>query len=1526
MTRGCGPLIVSLVLWLVLFSPASADPREAGTASVKQPSKGTGEGDRHRIHPLPGAAPTYRSGAKAAGIESPDSPLTQAPTADSTPVKVETIYPTGFVVIGALPPSDPNSNLTPPRSHPASGLKEKVEEQYPDGVNLPVQDGGDPALPITPLLTDGQKAAPGTGSPAVAFQDCDATTCGQPPDTDMAVGPDHIMTDYNTWYKIYNKLGTLLTQGSLVDVFNAAGMAICGAPESPTTWLSDPNLHYDEENSRWVLTMLRIRNSGTDGTLCVCASQTAVPTGLWWGFETNYIASTLPDYPHLGVGQDAVFLGTNDFAPAYINSKVTAFHPKANLYTGDAVTVYRATLSNSGYTPQPAERHGFAVPQWPPSGTAHYIMAANGTTGVGQVFRWTYPTNTGILQFVNEPGIAYPGATVDPAGATYTQGPIDSSDFRFMDAELRWPKLWTARAGASGGFDIVQWAELNLVTGTPAVVQTSNYGIASSHLWMPDLTVDKNNDFATGFTLAAPVTPQFVSAYLAGRENTDPANTLLGPVKSVDGTVIYTGFVQNGSYRWGDYLGMVIDPNGCDIWFNGMYSATQSATFKTATYVQKFKFPGCSAGPTRIADLDKGRYFCADTVVGSITDTDTAGTPTNAQYHSTTGGAVAATISGGPYTFGVTSKTIAQLGASDGDDIWLTFDGSSSSGPFASAPSTLDCSLEVCVYQIDSLTGGCDNDGYHDEGEVLNYNVAIANLEAFDLPGPFQATLRPKVADPNVTMVNATTYFPALTSNTFTYGDPPLAARYSKPIGTSPCPATIQWEIVSIQSLDNSFWSTGCPIGSNEVTVTTNADFNVTGTTWSESFDLASFPPTDWAETDVSGNGTWARATGTVHPSGYFPHSGAGLAYFNSWTVNPGVSTRLHRTRSDDLTTFAGAFTTFWMFHDNQYSNPDTIQVQASTDNGANWTSIGSPIYRYDGSANVWTQHSVDVSAFTGPGFGNVRIGLLALGQFGNDMHIDDVALNVGTLFCEPSVCSPAPNLVYDQFAFDDVGCNNDGFLDPGEYGEVSIYLANTGNDWALGTTATLSCPTCDTLFGAGKVQICDSTGTYGDIPYGTPYVYAPAVNGFTVGLASTLSCPAALSSIPFVVTVQATNPYAVVIAAPVDIGAERVNSPSANGNTYEEHFTIQPETSGAGGRYGFTGAWTTSADSELNPVAISSTCPGTDGDGSACLSASANNTTRTMDHLFSTIGATTNVVMTWEWNVGLLLTNGYLRLYYSPTGLAGPWSQLVNDPGTDTSPASDWNCWGGSLYYTILAQYGQTAADAILNNQNFALRFEIRHATGQARRAHIDNVILRNYSYQCATTTCTGTCLGPPPVPDGLWVPGQPLKVVKNGGNVDFTWDAGTCTANNYMALWGNLSSLSLVAGVTEGTVTLGNCGLGTTGQAVNKATPAVGAGQCYFVVMNGNVGAQFGRHGNNSLGNERILAGVTGPPPLCFGASTKNITRTTCLTPLVDPSSSGPPRSRVKAQEKRDGVLTSCCGGTPTRRVPAGAHPVKD
>jgi hypothetical protein len=146
----------------------------------------------------------------------------------------------------------------------------------------------------------------------VEFNAIDAVDCCNdipfsatvPPDIDMAAGPNHLIAVVNVAFEIYDKQGNSLTGGPIGFASFFAGTPGCSAAST-----FDPDVVYDPVADRFVI---GVDGGGTD--FCVAATQTGDPTGAWnrYGFPTN-VNGAFFDFPHMGVGQEAIFMGSNQF-------------------------------------------------------------------------------------------------------------------------------------------------------------------------------------------------------------------------------------------------------------------------------------------------------------------------------------------------------------------------------------------------------------------------------------------------------------------------------------------------------------------------------------------------------------------------------------------------------------------------------------------------------------------------------------------------------------------------------------------------------------------------------------------------------------------------------------------------------------------------------------------------------------------------------------------------------------------------------------------------------------------------------------------------------------------------------------------------------------------------------------------------------------------------------------------------------------------------------------------------------------
>ncbi len=296
-----------------------------------------------------------------------------------------------------------------------------------------------------------------------------------------------------------------------------------------------------------------------------------------------------------------------------------------------------------------------------------------------------------------------------------------------------------------------------------------------------------------------------------------------------------------------------------------------------------------------------------------------------------------------------------------------------------------DCAMSATglKYSSSTLTDSCSGggaysgDGILDAGEDATLSMTLSN------PGSVAATSvhgTISTASPGITITQGTAAFADVPGGGTGASSAPHF-RFSVGAGVA-CGTVIPFNIHMTAA--QGAWD-------DSVTVTVGQpSAGAPQTVISESFDGTTFPPSGWAQVDVSGTaGNWARSTNTVHPTGGGTHSGLGLAYFNSYTAPSGASTRLYRTAGFAIPASAlSASVTFWMYHDTPLPNSnDQVQVQVST-NGTTWTNVGAPVSRYDGST-LWKSHTISLDAYIGQS--SVQVAFLGISVYGYDCHIDDV-------------------------------------------------------------------------------------------------------------------------------------------------------------------------------------------------------------------------------------------------------------------------------------------------------------------------------------------------------------------------------------------------------------------------------------------------------------------------------------------------------------------------------------------------------
>jgi PKD repeat protein len=456
-------------------------------------------------------------------------------------------------------------------------------------------------------------AAPASGFPTIDYNDCCGSGGNVPPDPEMAAGPGHVIAVVNVAFEIFDTNGkSLLGPTTFASFFS--GVSGC-------TGVFDPNANYDEAEDRFII---GIDGNGAD--YCIAVSQTGDPTGAWYlySFQTASKRDFF-DYPHAGVGDDAIYMGANIFGVRRFKEGRIWAIDKFDMYNGDAPTVVSFGTGSDG-TPQPMNLHGWNQGTWPSDGV-HYILT-DGQSFDGRnygVWSWTNPF--GGSNPVKQGEVDLNAATGINAGSPVDApqqggGNLQANDWRGQDAEYRDGDIWMSNAQScnpgEGTVNCARWAQID-PTG-PSVVNAGVYGGVGEYRSFPDLAVDACGNMMMGYSKTS--SSMDPGVYAVGRDSSGAVGSEI-TVKA--GEIGYDAF-DGSPHRWGDYTEMTISPDGSTFWYLGEYSKiTGNANGRWGTWISSFTF-GCDGGgnppPTAMINTpDCTLLNCDFNGGGSIDDT-----------------------------------------------------------------------------------------------------------------------------------------------------------------------------------------------------------------------------------------------------------------------------------------------------------------------------------------------------------------------------------------------------------------------------------------------------------------------------------------------------------------------------------------------------------------------------------------------------------------------------------------------------------------------------------------------------------------------------------------------------------------------------------------------------------------------------------------------------------------------------------------------------------------------------------------
>ena len=402
-----------------------------------------------------------------------------------------------------------------------------------------------------------------------------------PPDTNGAVGKTQYMETTNGAYAIFDKI-TGVRQSLVSDVAFWAAAGQTGAN-------GDSRVLYNAQANKWVA----ISFGANAKDLQIAVSATSNALGPWTSTKFQGYAGlgfgATADYPTLAMDRNAVYIGTNDFAPA-TSGGANSFRgttlnviPIASLFGGAAATTtgmkqFATPYSNSN--PNNEDR-GFAL-----QGVNSSTASTSGTVVAASLFVYdtvAYKVNNltpvseagatlGNVNYVGESAFQTAGPGRQPATIVANRRILAVSDERISSSVYEANGMIYMVHVVDSLTDSVDEARLHymvLDATNFTILDEGDIGQAGYDYWEASIAVNRLGQVVIGFNRAGsdPVTGKI--AFMAKTFNTGADGSLIATSAEIMLKESLTNDYHNGSVfgqaaagrqRWGDYSQVSIDP------------------------------------------------------------------------------------------------------------------------------------------------------------------------------------------------------------------------------------------------------------------------------------------------------------------------------------------------------------------------------------------------------------------------------------------------------------------------------------------------------------------------------------------------------------------------------------------------------------------------------------------------------------------------------------------------------------------------------------------------------------------------------------------------------------------------------------------------------------------------------------------------------------------------------------------------------------------------------------------------------
>jgi hypothetical protein len=376
-----------------------------------------------------------------------------------------------------------------------------------------------------------------------------------PPDGAVASSGTQIVGAVNTAFKVWtNTAGLLKGPTALKTLFSPNP----GCKPND----SDPFADYDS-SGHFILGALTY-DSSNNSSICVAVSKTAdASAGTWWVYSFPGPSRDLLDYPREAIGSDAVYVSVNQFqnATTFLGARVYAYQKAQMLIGATALSkVFDPKIDAAGKLPDTLiPTRGVTV-----ANTMYFDQADDYATTGQTVSLWKWTNPFGASSFTLQGGIGVTPYTT-PVNATQPSpgNPITTNDMRtegghYYNGTVYGSHTISCKPGGSvTTVTCIQWFQIGNLDGSPTKTQEGIWGSPGEFRFFSNLAVDKNGNMTLAYAHSSGLV--YAGIKYAGRVPSDALGTLQPE------TVLKAGETTINGSRYGDYAGMVVDPDGCTV-------------------------------------------------------------------------------------------------------------------------------------------------------------------------------------------------------------------------------------------------------------------------------------------------------------------------------------------------------------------------------------------------------------------------------------------------------------------------------------------------------------------------------------------------------------------------------------------------------------------------------------------------------------------------------------------------------------------------------------------------------------------------------------------------------------------------------------------------------------------------------------------------------------------------------------------------------------------------------------------------